>query len=332
MARYAPRLITIPVAALCLSYCGGPEKKIEEKLAANVLFFANFDDRSRFEAFTKKKGTVAAMETSSPPRHEFTGGKEDGFVSFANGATYLSYQAKGNFPYNAGNSWSGGVSFWLSVDPNNDFQEKFPEPFSIGKKWDDAVIFVDFDKSRKDRPPSALRFGCYPDKTQKVGEELVRKVDDQVRQAQLEVRPMAPRCSHLVQCQQSKLRCRIRTLRRTARKSVGRRISDATLPGTWMNLAIRLNNYAYPGKIDEVAIFNTMLDPADVIYLYKPKRPLKVSFLRKTDKRTSARPVSPDSPLNSLFCIQDGPFQRAANAGMRFLQPRLYRPNSAGFL
>ena len=137
MLRCPPRLlrlITIPVAAVCFISCGGPEKKIEEKLAANVLFFANFDDRSRFEAMTKKKGTVAAMETSSPPRHEFTGGKEDGFVSFANGATYLSYQAKDNFPYRAGGPWSGGVSFWLSVDPNSDFKEKFPEPFSIGKE------------------------------------------------------------------------------------------------------------------------------------------------------------------------------------------------------
>ncbi len=49
-------------------------------------------------------------------------------------------------------------------------------------------------------------------------------------------------------------------------------------------MAIRFNNYktAYAGKIDEIAIFNTMLDPADVIYLYKPKRPLNV--LLKKDR------------------------------------------------
>ena len=49
-------------------------------------------------------------------------------------------------------------------------------------------------------------------------------------------------------------------------------------------MAIRFNNYktAYSGRIDEIAIFNTMLDPADVIYLYKPKRPLNI--LLKKDR------------------------------------------------
>ena len=59
MLRCPPRLLhqlTIPVAALCITSCGGPEKKIEEKLAANVLFFANFDDRIPFRSDDKKEG------------------------------------------------------------------------------------------------------------------------------------------------------------------------------------------------------------------------------------------------------------------------------------
>jgi hypothetical protein len=286
MTRCPPRLlhlIAIPVATLGLTSCGGPEKKIEEKLAANILFFANFDDRSRFEALTKKKGTVAAMETSSPPRHEFTGGKEDGFVSFANDATYLSYQAKENFPYGANSPWSGGVSFWLSVDPNSDFTEKFPEPFSIGKKWDDAVIFVDFEKSQKDRPPSALRFGCYPDKTRAVSEELVKQWT--IRYDKINWK--SDQWHHIVVTWSN-----INSGNADAEyalfvggEEIGRK-KNIKRDITWDmdNMAIRFNNYktAYAGKIDEIAIFNTMLDPADVIYLYKPKRPLNV--LLKKDR------------------------------------------------
>ncbi len=286
MSRCSSRLlhlITIPVAVLGFSGCGGPEKKIEEKLAANVLFFANFDDRSRFEALTKKKGTVAEMETSSPPRHEFTGGKEDGFVSFANDATYLSYSAQDNFPYAAGKPWSGGVSFWLSVDPNSDFTEKFPEPFSIGKKWDDAVIFVDFEKSQKDRPPSALRFGCYPDKTGAVREDQVKQWT--IRYEKLNWK--SDQWHHIVVTWSN-----INSGNTDAEyalfvdgEEIGRK-RKIRRDITWKldEMAIRFNHYttAYSGKIDEIAIFNTMLDPADVIYLYKPKRPLSV--LLKKDR------------------------------------------------
>ena len=39
---------------------------------------------------------------------------------------------------------------------------------------------------------------------------------------------------------------------------------------------IWFNHYKYPGKLDEIAIFDKLLTPREARYLYTPKRPLNV--------------------------------------------------------
>ena len=45
---------------------------------------------------------------------------------------------------------------------------------------------------------------------------------------------------------------------------------------------LRFNHYKFTGKIDEIAVFDVLLDKGDAKYLYKPKNPLNV--LLKKDR------------------------------------------------
>ena len=157
--------------AATLAACGGPEKAIEEKLEANVLFFSNFE--KGVDALWAE-GPRSATLDGKLTRHHLDGGVADGYVEFEPNATALSYAAKTNFAYKE-TGWGGAVSFWISTDVSA-LDADFPEPFHIGKKegnafpWDDAVIFVDFTK-----PPRSIRLGCYPNKTGEISDAMVAK-------------------------------------------------------------------------------------------------------------------------------------------------------------
>lgn len=59
--------------------------------------------------------------------------------------------------------WSGTVSFWLNTDPAKDLPDGFCDPFQVtSKQWDDAAIFVEFEKRPTGIP---FRLGVYADKT-----------------------------------------------------------------------------------------------------------------------------------------------------------------------
>ena len=58
--------------------------------------------------------------------------------------------------------WSGTVCFWLNTDPVKDLPEGFCDPFQVtAKQWDDASIFVEFEKRPSGIP---FRLGVYADK------------------------------------------------------------------------------------------------------------------------------------------------------------------------
>ncbi|MEM7476342.1 MAG: family 16 glycoside hydrolase [Planctomycetota bacterium] len=57
-------------------------------------------------------------------------------------------------------NWSGSVSLWMKVDPDQDLEPGFVDPLQItAKKWNDASIFIDFDK----KLPRDFRLGVFPD-------------------------------------------------------------------------------------------------------------------------------------------------------------------------
>ncbi len=278
--RFSPTLTgaTALVLLTLMLGCGGQERKIEASLLNHVLFFSNFE--KGFDALSCAGPDLAVFETANPPRREDSGGKVDGYLSFAGDASTLSYGARENFPYNNSKAWSGAVSFWLSVDPSRDLEANYPEPFHIGKKqdnaypWDDAVLFVDFTK-----PPRALRFGCYPNKTREVSDEMVNQRVIRVENLNWK----SDEWHHIV--------ITWKNFNSGAADAEWALFVDGVEKGrksglrqdiTW-NMAdqvVRLNHYKYTGKIDEIAIFDKMLMPEEAQYLYNPRLPLN-TLLKK---------------------------------------------------
>lgn len=68
------------------------------------------------------------------------------------------YKAQGNVPFNPKN-WSGTVSFWLNLDPNQDLEPGFCDPIQVtDKAYNDSAIWVDFTKDDK---PRHFRLGVF---------------------------------------------------------------------------------------------------------------------------------------------------------------------------
>src|SRR5205085_8640797 len=75
-------------------------------------------------------------------------------------AEAMSFKAERNVAYNT-TSFSGTVSFWLSLTPDEDLEPGYTDPLQItSKQWDDAAFFVEFTKDEK---PRELRLGAYAD-------------------------------------------------------------------------------------------------------------------------------------------------------------------------
>jgi hypothetical protein len=71
------------------------------------------------------------------------------------------YRAAKNFP-ELQNGWSATVMFWLKADPPGELKEGFCDPIQItSKQWDDAAMFVEFEKRATGIP---FRLGVYADK------------------------------------------------------------------------------------------------------------------------------------------------------------------------
>jgi len=273
--------LLFPFAALCSVLvvlalgCGGPERAIEQSLRDHVIFFSNFE--KEIDALYSVGGEYAELDGARTRRHE-EGGIKNGCLAFEEGAGALSYEANGNFPYAEG-SWSGGVSFWVAYDPTSDPGADFPEPFHIGKRegypWDDAVIFVDFTK-----PPRALRFGCYPNKTVELTDRMIDE-----RQVRVEgITWKADEWHHIAITWSN-----FNSGRPDAEWAL---YLDGVLKGkrkglqqdvTWdmANQVVRFNHYKFAGKIDEIAIFGKMLTPWEAKYLWSPKKALNQLLKKK---------------------------------------------------
>jgi hypothetical protein len=64
---------------------------------------------------------------------------------------FVFFRGEQNIPYAAAN-WNGTVSFWLSLDPDKDLDPGYCDPIQVTQKdWNDATIFVEFTKDHKPR-------------------------------------------------------------------------------------------------------------------------------------------------------------------------------------
>ncbi|MGZ8940282.1 MAG: LamG domain-containing protein [Limisphaerales bacterium] len=107
------------------------------------------------------KHSDPGLPLSGVVTHEKAGGVTGGYLKFQKKSPEMVFfQAKDNMPYNKTN-WSGTVSFWLKLTPDEDLEPGFTDPIQItDKAWNKAAFFVEFSKDEK---PREFRLGVYPD-------------------------------------------------------------------------------------------------------------------------------------------------------------------------
>ena len=87
------------------------------------------------------------------------GGVALGYLRFSDKSPQvLSFKGEAMHPM--GKDWSGTVSFWMRLDPDNDLKPGYCDPIQITEKaWNDGALFVDFDKDL----PRDFRLGVFSD-------------------------------------------------------------------------------------------------------------------------------------------------------------------------
>ena len=71
----------------------------------------------------------------------------------------LFYRSEKNLAY-ATRNWSGAISFWLNLDPDEDLEPGYCDPIQVtDSAYNDAALWVDFSKD----PPRDFRLGVFGD-------------------------------------------------------------------------------------------------------------------------------------------------------------------------
>lgn len=161
------------LALLCASVAFANAADHGASIDQALVFHASFDKgldadkaggAARLQWAPKMEFPPKAKDGLPPSQvvtHEREGGVTGGYLKFQKKADEMVfYSAAGNMPYNSTN-WSGTVSFWLKLTPDEDLQPGFTDPIQITpRSWNDAAFFVEFSK---DENPREFRLGAYSD-------------------------------------------------------------------------------------------------------------------------------------------------------------------------
>lgn len=145
-----------------------------DPLRGSLAFHASFDrgvdadfargDRtlyhapSRDELELRKPGTPAGGEVERVPG---SGRYGDALRLSLASSPLVFFRGEGNVPF-AREEWSGTLSFWLRLDPDEDLRPGYSDPvFITDSAWDDRSLFVDFTA---DDTPRRFRFAAFSDR------------------------------------------------------------------------------------------------------------------------------------------------------------------------
>ncbi len=171
------RGLTLSLAALSLAGCASSDsagsKVSQASLRSALTLHASFDHGLNAD-FAKGDPTLR-RSTSMAKRTEWVAGLPvSGEVVLAKGegitgdalrfvrkeSPVLHFAAQDNVAWNPTN-WSGTVSFWLRLDPEEDLEPGYTDPIQLTPRaWDDAAFFTEF---AKDGDPRHFRLGAYAD-------------------------------------------------------------------------------------------------------------------------------------------------------------------------
>ena len=173
--RIARHLLVASFAIVLAGCASSPvPRSVRADLACSLTFHAPFDGTPD-ATFARGDRRMQVGPGWSAPRRVSSGLPPGGAVHIAPGSgrhgdalrfdhkitEVVGFKAAGNVAYRK-DGWSGTVSFWLRLSPEQDLAPDFCDPIQItSKAWDDASFFTDFDK---DGDPRSFRLGAFADK------------------------------------------------------------------------------------------------------------------------------------------------------------------------
>ena len=184
------------------------------------------------------------------------------------------FKAQENLPYSREN-WSGTVSFWMQLNPDEDLEPGYCDPIQITDEgYNDAALWVDFS----DKNPRAFRMGVYAD-LQAWNPEGTEGADNPAFVKRLVPSRSMPfgrdQWTHVV----------IRYENLNTAQGEAQLYLNGALQGTQENITepfgwdieratIRLG-LSYVGLLDELAVFDKALAQEDIAKLYRMRGNMK---------------------------------------------------------
>ncbi|MFM7058769.1 MAG: LamG-like jellyroll fold domain-containing protein [Planctomycetota bacterium] len=140
-----------------------------DELTKGLVFLAPFDggfdavvgvDRVLCTAEDLKRQVISPGNLRKDVQIVAGAGRHGDSLRFTDGgATQVTMFRGSNTGYRSRN-WSGTVSMWLRLSPDEDLKPGYCDPLQItDKEWNNAAFFVDFDKDL----PRVFRLGVFSD-------------------------------------------------------------------------------------------------------------------------------------------------------------------------
>ena len=169
--NYMPILCTVLLSILNVPVHA---QSVPASLQEAMTFYSSFD--RGIEADVAKGNPSLYTITSKQPKETIRRGLHaQGQTEWATGmgigggaalkfnernAPWIFYRGEKNVRYGT-NQWSGTVSLWLKLDPENELAPGFADPLQLTTRaWNDGSFFVDFNK---DGDPRDFRLGAFAD-------------------------------------------------------------------------------------------------------------------------------------------------------------------------
>ncbi len=272
--------------SLLFSCQSNPNAELKEALT----FYASFDsgttadfalgDHNMYTAqasYVNSKRVLKQVEAGmNISDHRITEGKGkygNAFEFGKKGDKVIFYKSKDNISYNP-ESWSGSISFWLSVDPPTDL-DGYTDPIQItDASFNDASIWVDFT----DKAPRDFRLGVIGDKnawTQDTLNSSVKAVFDKRLVTTKASQFSRNNWTHVLITYNGLSTANSMAILYLNGEKVGT-VSGVDDPFSWeleqSNIFLGLN---FSGLMDDLSVFNKPLTEKQVIELYQLKEGIK---------------------------------------------------------
>ena len=172
------KLSLLALVCVCFSLARYPTIKAADKDTLNILqqsltLHASFNEgvdadfaKGDHRLFTclrpgNQSEARAGLKAGEKIERLSSNGVSGGALKFnARDAKWLFFPGAKNVKF-APSDWSGTLSVWLRLDPEEDLAPGFSDPIQITpRKWNDAAFFVDFDKAGD---PRDFRLGAFAD-------------------------------------------------------------------------------------------------------------------------------------------------------------------------